>query len=134
MVQNLHIKFSKKSLNGMYWNCCLRPSQGFGAQIEPQATRWQYTLMNYHGQQNFPDHWDHPKVLILDHFCKNAWDFEDWDWLVGLRLQKWLSFWHLHVDRSNFWHLRKTLVQIYTSYVAVELISVRLWNFKDGGS
>ena len=30
-----------------YWNCCLKPSQGFGLQIEPQPTRWQYPLINY---------------------------------------------------------------------------------------
>ena len=30
-----------------YWNCCLKPSQGFGPLIEPQPTRWQYPLINY---------------------------------------------------------------------------------------
>ena len=28
-------------------NCCLKPSLGFGPQIEPQPTRRQYPLMNY---------------------------------------------------------------------------------------
>ena len=33
-----------------YWNCCLKPSQGFGPQIEPQPTSWQYLLINYPDQ------------------------------------------------------------------------------------
>ena len=28
-------------------NCCLKPSQGLGPQIELQPTRWQYSLINY---------------------------------------------------------------------------------------
>ena len=30
-----------------YWNCCPKPSQGFGPQIVPQPTRWKYPLINY---------------------------------------------------------------------------------------
>ena len=30
-----------------YRNCSLKSSQGFGLQIEPQPTRWQYPLINY---------------------------------------------------------------------------------------
>ena len=30
-----------------YWNWCLKPSQGFGPQIQPQLTRWQNPLIKY---------------------------------------------------------------------------------------
>ena len=65
----IHKKIPKKNLNGNlymaniickswkgvkvevkknnYWNCCLKPSQGFGLQIELQPTSLQYPLINY---------------------------------------------------------------------------------------
>ena len=84
-----------------YGDCCLKPSQSFGPQIEPQPTRWQYPLITYpdSDQKYLMDEW---VLCLLEVYLVNILEHGHIYFhlpiltnIVAVKLfsQNWTAFW-----------------------------------------
>ena len=90
------------------WNCSLKPSQGFGPQINTQPTRWQHPLINYPAKCGCCKKFLPPSFVFLFFF--------------GTPKVAWLQLWRL---RSN--KLQGVGICPLKNYIPIIFLSKLIW-------